>query len=328
MKRLGLLILFAGCVACASIAAAQDKYPSKAIKVLVPYAPGGAVDIVARIVTEQMRQTLGQPFVVENKPGAFGIIAIEEMSRAKPDGYTIMLGNTNTHAITPVLFKKKMSIDFDKDVVAVARLADVPAFVSATTTGFPPKSFPEFIAYAKANPGKVRYTSVGVGSFPHYDVEILSRRAGLDLIHIPNKAGAAGSIKDLATGDAQIGFVNVATSASLIRGGQIRPLAVITEQRLPDYPDVPTIGEMGFPGVGTLQWLAMFAPAGVPKEVLETLHKSAVDAVNSPAVQEAFKKQIIRPLPTKSPEDAKAWLASEIALWRKITDEVKVDLAD
>jgi tripartite-type tricarboxylate transporter receptor subunit TctC len=327
MKRLCLLAA-AFCVALGGAALAQEKYPVKSVKVLVPYAPGGAVDIVTRIVTEPMRQSLGQPFVIENKPGAFGIIAIEEMARARPDGYTIMFGNVNTHAITPVLYKKKMAIDFDKEMAAVARVADVPGFVIATTTDFPPKTFAEFIAYAKQNPGKVRYTSVGVGSFPHFDMEILARKAGLDLIHIPNKAGAAGSVKDLATGDAQVGFINVASTAALIRGGQLRPLAVITEQRLPDYPDVPTLAELGYPGIGTLQWLGMFAPAGVPKEVLATLHKAAVAALGTPQVQEAFRKQIIRAVPTGSPEEAQAWLRSEIDLWRRAADEVKIDLAD
>ena len=327
MKRIGLLAAALFC-ALAGTALAQEKYPVKPIKVLVPYAPGGAVDIVTRIVTEPMRQSLGQPFVIENKPGAFGIIAIAEMARAKPDGYTIMFGNVNTHAITPVLYKKKMAIDFDKEMAAVARVADVPGFVIATTTDFPPRTFAEFIAYAKQNPGKVRYTSVGVGSFPHFDMEILARKAGLDLIHIPNKAGAAGSVKDLATGDAQVGFINVASTAALIRGGQLRPLAVITEQRLPDYPDVPTLAELGYPGIGTLQWLGMFAPAGVPKEVLATLHKAVVAALDTPQVQEAFRKQIIRAVPTASPEEAQAWLRSEIDLWRRTADAVKIDLTD
>jgi len=222
VKRTALLLVSALCVVIgAQGGAAQDKYPAKPVKVLVPYAPGGAVDIVARIVTEQMRQTLGQPFVIENKPGAFGILAIEEMARARPDGYTLMFGNNNANVITPILYRKKFTIDYERDVVPVARVADVPAFVVATSQNFPPKSFAEFLAYAKQNTGKVRYGSVGVGSFPQFDMEILAHRAGLELIHIPNKAGASGMLNDLVSGDTQVGFLNLATAGPMVRAGQL-----------------------------------------------------------------------------------------------------------
>src|ERR1700687_4686422 len=158
-----MMLVSALCVA-ASPTVAQDKYPSRSIKVLVPYAPGGAVDIVARIITEQMRQTLGQTFVIENKPGAYGILAIHDMARARPDGYTVMFGNNNANVITPILYAKKFTIDYDRDAVPGARGSNVPALIGATMNDFPPKSFGEFIAYAKQNPGKLRFGSVGVGS--------------------------------------------------------------------------------------------------------------------------------------------------------------------
>ena len=329
MKRTALLLVSALCVVIgAQGGAAQDKYPAKPVKVLVPYAPGGAVDIVARIVTEQMRQTLGQPFVIENKPGAFGILAIEEMARARPDGYTLMFGNNNANVITPILYRKKFTIDYERDVVPVARVADVPAFVVATSQNFPPKSFAEFLAYAKQNTGKVRYGSVGVGSFPQFDMEILAHRAGLELIHIPNKAGASGMLNDLVSGDTQVGFLNLATAGPMVRAGQLRPLAMVTEKRLPEYPDLPTLSELGYPGIGTLQWLAIFAPSGVSKEVIAALHKAAADAAAAPGVVDKLKVQMMRAVPTSSPEDAKAWLAGEMTLWRKIVDEVKIDLPE
>jgi tripartite-type tricarboxylate transporter receptor subunit TctC len=328
MTRGSFLIASALVFALAGHAVAQEKYPNRPVKVLVPYAPGGATDIVARIVTEPMRQTLGQPFVIENKPGAGGIIAIEELARSKPDGYTLMLGNVNTNVITPVIFPKKISFDYFQRVVPVARVADVASLLVATTTGFPPKTFAEFIAHAKQNPNKVRFSSVGVGSFIQFDMEILAKRAGVQLVHIPNKQGAAGSVKDIATGDAHVAFLNIATTAPLIRGGQMRPLAIVADKRVPEYPDVPTMAEAGYPGVGTLQWLGIFAPAGVPNDILETLHSEIVKAINSPAGQEAFRKQNMRPVPTKSTADAKAWLASERQLWLKIVDEAKIDLAD
>jgi tripartite-type tricarboxylate transporter receptor subunit TctC len=193
---------------------------------------------------------------------------------------------------------------------------------------FSPKTFAEFIAYAKANPGKVRFSSVGVGSFPQYDMEILARRAGLDLVHLPNKAGASGMLNDLVSGDAHLGFINAATPAAMVRAGQLRPLAVITEKRMPDYPDVPTLAELGYPGIGTVQWLAIFAPSGVAPSVLDTIHKAATGAVASAAVQEKFKAQSLRAVPTASPEDARRFIQSEFALWRKITTEVKLDLPE
>src|SRR6201987_4604621 len=174
MKRVGLglslLCLVCGCVT----ASAQDKFPSRPVKVVVPYAPGGATDITARLFGEQMRQSLGQQFVIESKPGAFGILAIEEMARSKPDGYTLMVGNVKTNSIKPGLFAKKFSINFEKDVVSVSRLAIYPSFLLTAMQNFEPQSVAEVIAYAKKNPGKVRYTSAGVGSFPHFDTEIFS----------------------------------------------------------------------------------------------------------------------------------------------------------
>ena len=240
-----------------------------------------------------MEDKTGQPFVVENKAGAFGIVGIEEMARSKPDGYTLFVGNVSTNAITPVLFKKKFSIDFDKSVTSVSRLAIYPSFLITTTANFDVKSVAELVAYAKTNPGKVRYTSAGVGSFPHYDMEVFGRRAGVDMVHIPNKTGAAGMINDLVVGDAHTAFLNAASGAAMIKAGKLRPLAVLAEQRLADYPDVPTLAEAGFPGVGTLHWQSMLAPANTPKDVLETLFKGIHEAAKKPELLEAFKKQLV-----------------------------------
>ena len=328
MKRFGLALALICLAASGMTASAQDKYPSRPVKIIVPYAPGGATDITARLFGEQLRQSLGQQFVVESKPGAFGILAIEEMARSKPDGYTLMVGNVTTNAITPVLFPKKLAIDFAKDVVSVSRLAIYPSFLLTTTHNFEPKSVAELIAYAKKNPGKVRYTSAGVGSFPHFDSEVFSRRAGIEMLHIPNKTGAAGMINDLVVGDAQVAFINAASTASMIKAGKLRPIAVLAEARLPDYPDVPTLAEAGFAGVGTLHWQSMLAPSHTPKDVLGTLFNAIVAAAHAPALQDAFKKQLVSVKPNASLEEAQSWLASELAAWRKIVAEVKIDLAD
>jgi tripartite-type tricarboxylate transporter receptor subunit TctC len=309
-------------------ASAQDKYPSKPVKIVVPYAPGGGTDITARVFGDQLKNILGQQFVVENKPGAFGILAIEEMAQSKPDGYTLMIGNVSTNAITPILFKKKFKIDFEKDVVSVARFNIYPSFLIATTTNFDVKNVNDLVAQAKKNPGKVRYTSAGVGSFPHYDMEIFARRAGVDMIHIPNKTGAAGMLNDLVVGDAQVAFLNSASSAAMIKAGKLRPIAVVAEQRVAGYPDVPTMAEAGFAGVGTLHWQSMLAPAATPKPVIDTLFKAIQEAAKQPALKEAFDKQLVSIKLSESPAEAQTWLKGELDTWRKITREVKIELAE
>src|SRR4249920_3206705 len=265
MKRL-IATLFAALALSVGMATAQDQYPSRPVKVIVPYAPGGATDIVARIVGDAFQKVTGQPFVVLNKPGAFGMLAIDEMVKAAPDGYTVMIGNVSTNAITPIIYANKMSFDYAKSVVAVTNLIDVPAFLLVTTANdFSVKSFAEFVAYAKQNPGKVSYGTVGVGSYPHYDMAYLAKRAGdLDLLAQPNKNGAAGVIQDMLRGDVQASFLNVASSASLVEAGKLRPLAVVNHARLPEFPDVPTMQEIGYPDVGTMAWQGLFAPGATP----------------------------------------------------------------
>ena len=329
MKKLTLALLSVlGVVAGTLIAGAQDKYPSKPVKLIVPYAPGGATDITSRIFGDQLKNILGQAFVVESKPGAFGIIGIEEMARAKPDGYTLFVGNVTTNAITPVIFEKKFSINFEKDVVSVSRLAIYPSFLMVTTTNFDVKSVKELIDLAKKEPGKIRYSSAGVGSFPHYDMEVFSRRAGVTMNHIPNKAGASGMLNDLVVGDAQAAVINSATTAAMTKAGKMRPIAVIAERRLAEFPDVPTLAEAGFPNVGTLHWQSMFAPAQTPKEVLAVLFKAIQDAGKAPELQERFAKQLVSVKLSDSLEESQTWLKSEIASWKKITAEVKVDLSE
>jgi tripartite-type tricarboxylate transporter receptor subunit TctC len=320
---LSALVLAAG----ASELAAQDRYPAKPIKVIVPFGPGSATDIVIRIVGEHMRPVLGQPVLVENKPGAFGIIAIEEMARSRPDGYTLQIGNPGTNVITPLIYKKKMKVDYDREVVMVTRLGEVPLVLAATVKDFLPKTYADFIAHAKANAGKVRYASVGVGSNNHYDMEAFAKWAGIEMLHLPNKGGGAAITNDLVTGDAHVAFVNAASSSGVIKAGQVRALAVMADERLPDYPDVPTLKELGYT-TGKGLWSALYAPAATGREVLETVRKSAAQSLASEPVQSAFKKQMIKAVPNSSLEDAAEWNRAETAYWRKITEEVKIELPD
>src|SRR5436309_11907654 len=326
MQRLTTLLLLVLALG-GTDAAAQEKYPAKPIKVVVPFGPGSDTDIVMRIVAEQMRPILGQPVLVENKPGAFGILAIEEMARSKPDGYTLQIGNPGTNVLTPIIYKKKFKIDYDKDVILVTRLSEIPLVLGVTTKDFPPKTYAEFIAYAKSNPGKVRYASVGVGSNNHYDTEAFAQRAGIVLTHLPNKGGGAAITNDLVTGDAHVALFNAASSLGVVKGGQVRALAVMSDQRLPEYPDVPTLKELGYSNSKGL-WSALYAPAATPRDVLEVVRQAAVQALGSEQVTTAFKQQMIRAVPNASFEDAQAWNKAELAYWKKVTDEVKVELPD
>jgi tripartite-type tricarboxylate transporter receptor subunit TctC len=274
-----------------------------------------------------MRPILGQPIVIENKPGAFGIIAVEDMARARPDGYTLQIGNPGTNALAPIIYKKKFKIDYDKDVTMVTRLSEVPLVLAVTIKDFQPKTYAEFIAYAKANPGKVRYASVGIGSNNHYDTEAFAQWAGITLMHLPNKGGGAAITNDLVTGDAHVALVNAASSTGVIKSGQVRALAVMSDQRIPDYPDVPTLKELGYPNAKGL-WSALYAPAATPRDVIETVRKAAVQALQSEPVETAFRKQMIRAVPNTSFEDAQAFNRAEIAYWKKVTEDVKVELPD
>jgi tripartite-type tricarboxylate transporter receptor subunit TctC len=334
MKRLIAILLSAACLSAflalgMAAASAQDKYPNRPIKVLVPYAPGGATDITARIVGDAIQKITGESFLVINKPGAFGMLAIDEMVKAAPDGYTLMIGNVTTNAITPILYSKKMNFDYGKSVTAVTNLIDVPAFMLVTTANdFPVKSVAELIDYTKKNPGKVQYGTVGVGSYPHYDMAYFAKRAGdLDMIALPNKNGASGVIQDMLRGDVHTAFLNVASAAGMVQSGKFRPIAVVNRTRLPDYPDVPTMQEVGYPDVGTVAWNGLFAPAATPKPVLEALHKIVMQALQSPELKEKFDKQKMMIAPNKSIGDAQTWLGEEIKHWQTITTSVQIEVA-
>src|SRR4051812_8714976 len=324
MNRAVSALLALVLLACGSVASAQDKYPSKPVRVMVPFAAGSATDITIRIVGEQLRQQTGQGFVIENKPGVFGILAIEEMAKPPYDGYTLQVGNPGINLLTPLLYKDKFKIDYEKEVTMVTRLGEIPLILAATTVDFEPKTYAEFIAYAKANPGKVRYASVGVGSNNHYDTEAFAQWAGIKLQHIPNKGGGGAITNDVLRGDVHVVLVNAASSAGLAQAGKIRVLAVMADQRLPDYPNAPTFKELGYTAAKGL-WSALYAPSKTPRDVLETLHRQTVQALNSEPVQTTFKKQMIKAVPDASIEAAAAWNKEEAAHWKKLTETVKVE---
>lgn len=336
MRRRSRILLSAACLAVSltasfvaglSAAAAQGNYPDRPVKILVPYGPGGATDIVARMVGDEFQKVTGQPFVVINKPGAFGMLAIDEMVKSPADGYTLMVGNVSTNAITPILYAKKMSADYQTTVTAVTNLVDIPAFLLVTAANdFPPKTVAELIAYAKANPGKFRYGTVGIGSYPHYDMAYFAKRAGdLNMVGLPNKNGAPGVIQDMLRGDAQGAFLNVASTAGMVQAGKLRALAVANRTRLAEYPDVPTMTEVGLPDVGTVAWNGLFAPAATPKPVLQALFDAVQKTLKSPELIAKLNKHNFNIVPSETPAAANLWLGAEIKHWQTITSSVTIE---
>jgi tripartite-type tricarboxylate transporter receptor subunit TctC len=325
MRRFGRAVVYAFC--CLVLVAAQapaQTYPSKPVRIIVPYAPGGLTDVVARLYSEQLRQSFGRGVVVENKPGASGIIAIEEMARARPDGHTLMIGNISTNALTPVVLAKKMKIDYERDVQIVTPLAEVPVFFLATTTNFPPTTFANFLAYAREHPGKVRYGSAGVGSYQQINTEILAKRAGLDLVHIPFKGGGAEILRDLANGDIHVSWFNITNPVGMMKAGRVRALAIAAEQRLSQHADVPTLAEVGFSGIRAAQWVAAFAPSAVPGKIIQTLRQAFVAAMSVPEMQEAFARGGMLVPRQSALEDAKGWLRDEMASWRRDVEDTGI----
>lgn len=323
MQRLYPLTLLALLLSIAA-AAAQDKYPSRPIRVMVPFGAGSATDITIRIVGEQFRQITGHGFVIENKPGANGVLAIEEMVRSPHDGYTLEVGNAGTNVLAPIVYKSRFKFDYDNDVTVVTRLGTIPLILAATTKDFEPKTYAEFLAFAKAHPGQVRYASVGTGSNNHYDTEAFAQWAGIKLYHVPNKGGGGAIANDVVRGDVHVVLVNAASSAGLAKAGLIRVLAVMADSRLPDYPDAPTLKELGY-AAGEGLWSALYAPAKTPHDVLEVLHRGIVQALKSNAVQETFGKQMITATPDASIAEAQAWNKRETAHWKKLTEDIKID---
>ena len=241
--------------ACAVIAAllplsaagqAAD-YPSRPVKILVPYAPGGVTDIIARHISPKLQEALGQPFVVDNRPGASGNIALEAAAKAAPDGYTLVVGNVSTNAINESTFAHTLQIKPSRDLVGITKLVETPHLVVANAA-FPPNTIAELIDWAKRNPGKLNYASAGIGSYPHLDMLKFAKAAGIEATHIPYKGGAGQMLPALMSGEVQVAFINLASTIEQIKAGRLKALAASTPARHPQIPNAATMAEQGFPG--------------------------------------------------------------------------------
>jgi len=316
-----LILLF--CVFCGS-AAAQD-YPNRPVRILVPYGPGGATDIIARIVAARLTESLGQTFLVENRPGANGNIALEAAAKATPDGYTLLVGNVSTNAINENTFAHQLQIKPSRDLVGIAKLVEIPHIVVASAS-FPPNNIAELVAYAKKEPGKINFASVGLGSYPHLDAERLMKAAGIEMTHVPYKGGAGQAIPALIAGEVQIAFFNMASLLPHIRSGKLKALAAIPTQRLAELPNVPTLAEQGYPGIGTNAWQGMFAPAATPKPVVDKLHAAVVAVLRSPQQREGLAKQMMSVEVSKSPQEFTELVRRETAASGEFLKEARIKI--
>ncbi len=287
-KGLKLVLAAAGALwAAVASASAQAQYPDKPITVIVPYAAGGAGDVVLRAVSEPMEAALGQRLVVVARPGAGGNLGAQAVVTASPDGYTLLLGATNNFVTNQFLFPS-MAFDPLADLVPVAKIADVPSVIF-THPSTPAKTLPEFIAYAKANPGKLNFGSPSFGTTPHLAVERLKLMAGLQIVHVPFQ-GAPPAVQALLRNDIQLYLGGVAVGAGHIEAGTIKPLAVSSDKRLPALPAVPTLMESGVADFGASNWWLLAAPKATPATVIARLAKAVDTALVQPAVQERFTK--------------------------------------
>ena len=302
------------CMLAAAPAAAQETYPARPVRILVPYGPGGATDIIARIVAQRLTESLGQTFLVENRPGANGNIALEAAAKAAPDGYTLLVGNVSTNAINENVFAHQLQIKPSRDLAGIAKLVEIPHIVVASAS-FPANSIAELVAAAKNEPGKINFASVGLGSYPHLDMERLMRAADIELTHVPYKGGAGQAIPAMIAGEVQVAFFNMASLLPHIRSGRLKALAAVPAQRLPELPNVPTLAEQGFPGIGTNAWQGMFAPAATPKPVIERLHGAILAALTRPEQKEGLAKQMMIVEVSKSPQEFTELVRRETEGW-------------
>jgi tripartite-type tricarboxylate transporter receptor subunit TctC len=325
-KRLSIalsLVIAASLFACEKPPQRSTEFPNKPIRLLVPYGPGGATDIAARIIAEQVRASLDQAIIVENKPGGGGIVALEEVVGSKPDGYTIVLGNITTNVLNPIIGDPPMRFDPFEQLVPLARLVSIPGVLIATKVNFPPNTLQELVEYARLRPGEINHSTSGILAYSHIDWLMLQKRTGIRLVDVPLRTGTGGGQVDLIQGRIHATVQNAATVMPFVKSGQVKAMAVASDERLPAYPDVPTFAEAGFPGIGTSGWQAVFAPAGTPKVAVEILTKAFLDALQNDAVRKRLIDLQFSITPTKTPEEAKAWLDEERTRWTPIVAEAK-----
>lgn len=311
-KRLTTRSLAALALVAASAAHAQ--YPNKPIKWIVPYTPGGITDTVTRLVTQKIQDAVGQPVIVENKPGANSIIGVDLAAKAAPDGYTIVTVIA-AHAANATLYSGKLPFDPVKGFVPIS-LAGIAPLIMTANNNFAPANVKELIAYAKANPGKISFGSSGIGAAAHLTTELFKQATGIDMVHVPYK-GTAPALQGLIGGDIQVLVDVPSTLMPHVRGGKIKALGMFSAQRITGASEVPTIAESGGPAIESSTWVMFLAPAGTPREIVNRLSAETAKAIGSADLKGRFEQLGIE-AGGGSPEQAQKFLNDEIAKWAKV----------
>lgn len=308
------------CCAAAALAQTSGAYPSKPIRLIVPFAPGGSSSIVARAFSAEMSKGLGQQFVVENKPGAGGNIAMEEVAKAEPDGYTLIIGHVGTLAMNPYMFEK-LPYDANNDFRPVSLFAKVPT-IFVVHESVPAKNLREFVALARKEPGKLNYGSAGNGSAGHLAIEYLKLVSHIDIQHVPYK-GTGPNLIDLVAGRTQFSAAGTPPFMPHVKSGKLRVVAVGTTKRLPILPDVGTVAEQGYPGFETSQWYGLNAPAKTPDAIVNRLAAESAKAARSEALEKQLEPDSAEAVGS-TPKEFAEFIAKEQARWKEVVQKARV----
>ena len=318
--KLKALILSALCLpAFLSSPAFAQAYPSKTITIVDPTAPGGANDAMARIIAQGLSQKMGQPVIVENKPGANGAIATEFVARAAPDGYTILFGYIATHGINPAL--QKLKYDPIADFEPIGMVANSPTLLVATNS-LPVSNAKELVALLKAKPDSISYASAGKGTAPHLAAELFQINTGTHMLHVPYK-GSAPAIVDTIGGTTQVMFPSLFSAYPQVTGGKLKALGIAGNKRSPVLPNVPTLKEQGIPNMNVTQWYALFAPAKTTKPIIDRLNKELNLTLNDKANEKKIEDQGAE-VETGTPAELKSLVQNEVVRWKKLVDSAKI----
>jgi tripartite-type tricarboxylate transporter receptor subunit TctC len=313
MKRLLVFLLVVPILAFA------QAYPNRPLRMIVPFAPGGASDFVGRILQPRMSELLGQQVVVENRGGAAGNIGVEAGARSAPDGYTFVLGNIGSIAINPSVFPN-LSVAPTRDLIAVTQVVDVPSVLVAHPS-FAPNTIKEVIDYAKANPGKLNYASPGSGSQNRLEMEILRKLAGLDMVHVPYKGGAGPALTGLVAAETHLMFVTASSALGHVRAGRLKALAVSTPKRMEQFPSTATTEEQGFPDLKASSWQGIFLPLGTPKDIVERMHAVMLQTMTSAEVVQRLTNGGVIVATSPTPAAFAEFVAAETQRWAKVVKE-------
>jgi tripartite-type tricarboxylate transporter receptor subunit TctC len=304
---------------CASGIVTAQTYPNRSVNIVIGFPPGGAIDTIARVMAPKMSADLGQPVVIENKAGAGGVIGMQSVARAEPDGYTVFMGTMGNFSITPALVKD-LPYNVAKDFAPVTQVAS-SGFMLYVSAALPIKTVAELIAYAKANPGKTNFSSSGNGGLPHMAAEMFASTAGIKMTHIPYK-GSAPSVNDLIAGQVQLTFEAVAIGLPHVKSGKLRAVATTGLQRLDVLPDVPTVAET-IAGFNVTNWFGMAVPAKTSSERIARLNQSVVKALQDPDVKKTLASLGVNPV-GDSPTEFGAYIQSEFVRWQKVINDANI----